>query len=225
MKLLFLGTGAADWKKHQAPTAERRRTCSVLIDDTLLIDPGPFVPDAIDAFSVHAAGIRSMIVTHRHSDHFNADTVAALQQNGTELIDLKAGDEVQLGPYRIQAFAANHGTCAGAVHYFISDGTSRLFYGMDGAWLSYEEFQEFKREPVDLAVLDATVGYIEGDYRVFEHNNLYMVEQMRHSLSPYTKQFCISHMARTLHTDHATLAAAMEKKNILTAYDGMTITF
>lgn len=225
MKLLFLGTGAADWKNHQSADAGNRRMCSALLDGTLLIDPGPCVPEAIDAFSINPAGIRHMIVTHRHSDHFNADTAAALQKSGTELIDLKAGDDIQLGAYRIQAFAANHGTCLGAVHFFISDGKSRLFYGMDGAWLSYEEFQEFKRETVDFAVLDATVGYIEGDYRVFEHNNLYMVEQIKHSLTPYAKQFCISHMARTLHTNHETLAAAMDKKGILAAHDGMTVEF
>ena len=52
-----------------------------------------------------------------------------------------------------------------------------------------------------------------------------MVEQIKHSLTPYAKQFCISHMARTLHTDHETLAAAMDKKGILAAHDGMTVEF
>lgn len=36
---------------------------------------------------------------------------------------------------------------------------------------------------------------------------------------------CISHMARTLHTDHQTLANEMDNLGIETAYDGMTVEF
>jgi hypothetical protein len=51
MKLLFLGTGAADWpmKKTTAMT-EFRRLSAALVDDILLIDPGPQVFDALASF-------------------------------------------------------------------------------------------------------------------------------------------------------------------------------
>ncbi|MBQ8815158.1 MAG: MBL fold metallo-hydrolase [Lachnospiraceae bacterium] len=226
MKLLFLGTGAADWKKENYTAhGEFRRNSSALLDDQLLIDPGPWVLDAIAQFGVDMTKIRYILNTHRHNDHYNPRTVAALLRQGAELIYLKAEEDVQLGDYHIRALAVNHGTCAEAVHFLIDDGKSRLFYGLDGAWLMYREVQAIKEQMVDYAVLDATVGFIEGDYRVFEHNNLYMVEQIKKSLEPHVKRFCISHMARTLHTDHQTLANEMDKLGIETAYDGMTVEF
>ena len=72
-------------------------------------------------------------------------------------------------------------------------------------------------------VLDATVGFVEGDYRVFEHNNLNMVIEITRSLRAHVGRFCISHMARTLHTDHAALAAAMAPYGIEVAFDGYEI--
>lgn len=74
-------------------------------------------------------------------------------------------------------------------------------------------------------VPDATIGDIDGDYRIFEHNNLGMIREMQKTLSPYVGRFCISHMAMTLHTDHKTLAANMAKTNIDTAFDGMIVEF
>ena len=45
MKLLFLGTGAADWPPERPDGCEEfRRMSAALIDGTLLIDPGPQVP-------------------------------------------------------------------------------------------------------------------------------------------------------------------------------------
>lgn len=226
MKLLFLGTGAADWpKKKNEGAREYRRNSAVLLDDFILIDPGPGVLDAADEYGVDVKKIKYIINTHRHSDHYNPLTVASLMRAGAEMVYLKADEEIWLDDYHIQALAANHGTCAEAVHFLIDDGKSRLFYGLDGAWLLYREIQAIREKTVDYAVLDATVGFIEGDYRVFEHNNLYMVAQMKTSLEAHVKRFCISHMARTLHTDHQTLAAEMEKLGIETAYDGMTVTF
>ena len=46
MKLHFLGTGAADWDiSRRRDDMEWRRFSSTLIDDTLLIDPGPHIFD------------------------------------------------------------------------------------------------------------------------------------------------------------------------------------
>ena len=75
----------------------------------------------------------------------------------------------------------------------------------------------------DYAVFDATIGMCDGDYRIFEHNNLKMVLEMQKSLKPYIKKFCISHMARTLHTDHQALCENMKSYNIEVAYDGLEV--
>ena len=48
-------------------------------------------------------------------------------------------------------------------------------------------------------------------------------EKMSKSLENYIGKFCISHMARTLRTDHKTLSEKMKQCNIITAYDGLEI--
>lgn len=225
MKLLFLGTGALDWPRERGTLTDFRRNASVLLDGQLLIDPGPGVLAAAEEFGVEISEIQYIVNTHRHPDHYCEETVAFLTAKGARFLDLKAGETVQAGEYSIQTLEANHGTCKEAVHFLISDGKSSLFYGLDGAWLLYEEVQAIIKNKVDFAVLDATVGRAEGDYRIFEHNNLRMVEEIKLTLAPYIKRFCISHMALTLHPDHETLARDMERSGIEVAYDGLTVEF
>ena len=125
-----------------------------------------------------------------------------------------------MGKYTVKAVRANHSTCEEAVHFIISDGEKKLFYGLDGAWLLYEEVEAIQKAGIDYAVFDATIGDVPGDYRVFEHNNLNMVIDMKLSLEKYVKRFCISHMARTLHGTQAELEARMAPYGVEVAYDG-----
>ncbi len=224
MKLIFLGTGAADWPLERPENSEEfRRLSSALIDDILLIDPGPQVMDALKEYGKDPRKIQYILNTHPHSDHLCPETVAHLEFLGAEFIPLSAGDVRTIGRYILRAYAANHGTCKGAVHFLISDREHSLFYGLDGAWLLYDEVQAIQQYRPDLAVLDATIGDIDGDYRIFEHNNLRMVLEMQQTLAPYVGRFCISHMARTLHTDHQTLSKRMDNHNVLVARDGLEI--
>lgn len=222
MKITFLGTGAADWNRQEHSTWPGfRRNASALIDGVLLIDPGPDVPDALKTFGIDSKGIQYIINTHKHEDHYNEDTLRQLPW--AEFRELNAGDRCQIGPYQIQALAANHGTCEKAIHFIISDGEKNLFYGLDGAWLLYEEYRAIRKAGIDLAVMDATIGE-SGDFRIFEHNDLNMVLEMKKTLAPWVRRWCITHMARTLHTDHATLSATMAEHGVETAYDGCTLT-
>ena len=224
MKIKFLGTGAADWpKKRKENMIEFRRLSSALIDDILLIDPGPQVVDALAEYGIALSDVKYIINTHKHSDHYSAATLETLEDAGATFVEFCAGEEKAVGNYTVRAYAANHSTCKGTVHFIISDGERTLFYGLDGAWLFYDEFLAIKQFTPDLAVLDATIGECDGDYRIFEHNNLNMIIEMKKTLAPYVKNFCISHIARTLHTDHKTLSEKMAKEKILTAYDGMEI--
>ena len=217
MKLQFLGTGAADWclALHKGVNGFRRNS-SLLVDDCLLIDPSPDVPDAIAEFNIDKSKIKYIINSHPHPDHFNEGTVAFL--DGAEFIKLSDGETKQIGKYTVQAVRANHSITT--VHFIIFDGDKRFFYGLDGGWLTFEEIETIKENGVDLAILDATVGDIPGDYRIFEHNNLSMIREMKTSLECHIKRFMISHMARTLHTSHEELCENMKKSNIEVAYDG-----
>jgi hypothetical protein len=108
-----------------------------------------------------------------------------------------------------------------AIGFIIDDGEKKLFYGLDSAWLLYEEVQKIIEKKIDLAVLDATIGFVEGDYRIFEHCNLSMIIEMKKTLAPHVRRFAISHMARTLHTDHETLVRDMKPHGIEVAFDGL----
>lgn len=219
MKITFLGTGAADWQKDDMKKLKFfRRNSSLLIDDTLLIDPGEYVPEALKTFKKKPENIRFIINTHDHSDHFCQETVKFL--SCAEFIPFGAGERKTVGKYTVTALRGNH-SLENTVHFIISDGRKRLFYGLDGAWLTYEESEAIKEKFVDYAVLDATVGNIPGDYRIFEHNNLDMVLEIKKSLEKHVGVFCISHLARTLHKiPHSVLARNMKKQGIEVAFDG-----
>jgi len=221
MKLFFLGTGAADWVLKKEKGGEYRRFSSALIDDNLLIDPGPQVLEAMAEYGKDIKNIKYVIVTHKHSDHYNADTLKALQNSGAKLIDFKAGEERKLDDYTLSAYAANHGTVADAVHFIIEKNGKKLFYGLDSAWLLYDEVKAIKDKRIDLAVLDGTIGNQEGDYRIFEHNNLRMIREMKLTLEPFVARFMISHMAYTLHQPHEELSKEMKGYNIEVAFDGL----
>ena len=219
MKLSFLGTGAADWElsKHKDVPGFRRNS-ALLIDGCLLIDPGPDVPDALATFGKDAGDIRYVINTHKHRDHYNKDTLDSL--GGATFYPLADGETVTFGKYTVTAYAANHATCEGTVHFIISDGERKLFYGLDGAWLNYKEARAIRDTRVDLAVMDATIGEISGDWRIFEHNNLNMVREIKATLGAYVGRWIISHLARTLHPSHDEVSESMKKYDIEVAYDG-----
>lgn len=224
MKILFLGTGAADWPNEKTEgMSEFRRLSSALIDGCLLIDPGPQVLDALTEYKTDLSKVKYIINTHRHSDHFCAETLRRLEESGASFIDLKQGDIKHIGEYTVRAYSGNHATCENTVHFIIDNGKNSLFYGLDGAWLLYDEVQAIKKYKPSLAVLDATIGDIEGDYRIFEHNNLAMVLEMKKTLNKYVGSFCISHMAMTLHTAHKALSEKMAEHNVIVAYDGLEL--
>lgn len=226
MKITFLGTGAADWPiiKDKSAVEYRRYSC-VLIDDVLLIDPGPQAIEALLDNNINPERIKYIINTHKHSDHFCEETVKKLEAMNAVFYEFSYNESKKIGNYTINSYKGNHSTCNKTVHYIIKNGNDTLFYGLDGAWLLYEEYEAIKNFKPDLVVIDATIGFIDGDYRIFEHNNLKMVSEIKKSIDPYIKKFCISHMSKTLHTNHFELCKKMKKQNIIVAYDGMTLRF
>lgn len=219
MKLHFLGTGAADWTLADVNSSEYRFFSSALIDGILLIDPGPHIFLSAGKYRINLSEVKYVINTHTHSDHYCEDSLKRLEENGAEFISFKEGETKVIGEYVISAFKANHGTCENALHFIIEKDGKRLFYGLDSCWLLYDEVEAIKKNGVDAAVLDATIGNIKGDYRIFEHNNLYMIKEMKSVLEPFIKRFIISHMAYTLHDNHKILSEEMIKSGIETAFD------
>lgn len=196
---------------------------SALVDGVLLIDPGPEVFDAAEKFAVDLSGVRYIINTHSHADHFLEKTVERLCADGAQFIKLSPKQTEKLGKYTLTAAPANHPTAENPVHFLIDDGEKKLYYALDSSWLLYEEYLLLRDKGADLMVMDATIGNSKGDYRIFEHCNLQMVSEMKYTLQKYVKQFVISHMAYTLHDDHETLTQQMKAIGIEVAFDGLII--
>ena len=229
MKIHFLGTGAADWKQNEANASQDfRRFSSILIDDTLLIDPGPCIPEFMKTFDCPSLldNCKDILVTHSHIDHYSQATVDALPQ--ATLHSMKTGDVWENDQYIVYAYAAHHGTATDAVHFVIeskADG-KKLFYGCDGSLFYYETAIALQKHKLDLMILDCTIGDIAGDYRIFEHNNIPMVVQMKETFrnKRCCNRFMVSHMARTLHPiTHKETADVLAQYDIETAYDNMIL--
>lgn len=261
MKLRFLGTGAADWNiANRREGMEWRRFSSVLVDDTLLIDPGPHIYDYAESADLPHLfeGVRDVIITHSHPDHFNCKTLmrvcsgspgcrvwgdAASQRLLTRTfgescaIDFRViapGREFSAGKYHILALRSNHGTDDAdeiTLNYAIEADGRRLFYGLDTGWLPYETWCRIRHAGFDCMVFELTMGdIVPGDDRIFGHTSIPMLEIM---LQTMRRQGCmrpgcravVSHLARTLHTDHASTCARLAPLGVDVAYDGMIYEF
>lgn len=221
MKIQFPGTSAADCKANTGNNSHRFFS-SAVINDELLIDFGPDLPEAASFAGISLENIKYVINTHRHGDHFSTETLGLLCRNGAKFFVFAYGETKEIGPYKITAFRGNHGTCENTAHFLIDDGKNVVYYALDGAWLLYDEIEAIKNG-VDLLVLDGTVGDALGDYRIFEHNNLRMVEEMMLTLKPYVKRTVISHIAPTLHKSQKETEKRMNLSGIDVAFDTMKI--
>jgi hypothetical protein len=231
MKIHFLGTGAADWDiNNPSGDINFRRFSSVLVDDCLLIDPGPCIFEFAETFKHPKlfALLKDVICTHKHADHFNQDNLNRLlgESANARFHEIDAFAKLDTDNHVIYSYPANHGTAVSPKNYVVESKVSgkRFFYGLDGAWILYDVYKallEFGH--LDLMVFDATIGNIEGDYRIFEHNNLTMIKEMSKTFRKICSNFIISHMARTLHASHEELEKDMGKYGIMVAHDNMII--
>ena len=225
MKLHFLGTGAADWNIKKATTDKNfRRFSSLLIDDCLLVDPGPCIFEFAESFGYGEAlfeNVQDIIKTHEHSDHVCAESIENIKK--AKLWECSASQTFETANHIISSYPANHLTAENPKHYVIESkiDEKRIFYGCDGAWLFYPVFHELKKQRFDAMIFDCTLGDIHGDYRIFEHNSLPMVMELSAAFSNVCNNFMISHMARTLHTTHNELEDKLKDTNITVCYDNM----
>ena len=76
MKMMFIGTGAADYDWSRYGEEGISGSTATLIDDRLLIDCGPTVPAALERFGQDRAKIGDIVITHNHDDHFLPEVLA-----------------------------------------------------------------------------------------------------------------------------------------------------
>jgi phosphoribosyl 1,2-cyclic phosphate phosphodiesterase len=253
MELVFLGTGAADFNIDERQEGELfRRLTTAQINEDLLIDCSPHVSDYLEKNNADISTVAHILLTHLHSDHYAPQQLQSLfkkevclwtePQTHCQLARelphfakgvLKPFEKTQVGDYEVIAVPANHAVTDKTqvpLHYIISKDNQRLFWGCDGSWLLTDTWLEIKKYQYDVMVLDGTLGNAEGDYRIFEHNNLRMIKEMvatikaLHILKP-GGQIIISHLSKYAHKTHDALQKEMEAYGVLVAYDGFKINF
>lgn len=249
MKILFMGTGAADWDISARKDGEFFRRCtSVMINDDLLIDFNNDTLDFIEKTGCGVENVKNILITHTHGDHytnasvnkyFSKNTAVWFDEGAKEKIGELAADkkviplykETAVGKYTVVAVSANHSvenSREKPVHYIISDGEKCIFWGCDGAWFLNRSWHEMRKYKYDLVVLDGTLNDNKGDYRIFEHNNLNMITEMGEAfkslemMKPNSK-IMISHMSKYSQYPHDELTAYLAPYGIAPAYDGLTI--
>ncbi len=213
MELLFLGTGAADWSPKHKGGALYRRLSSALVGDDLLIDPGPCIYDFAEDYGNTDLyrNVKNVILTHSHSDHFNAQTLIRLTKESNhelhfwaqpaayEKLKAGAGDSDVLpifhpltpmsaeviGDYDVLPCFANHGDLPEGeipLNYIVKGGGRSFFYGSDSGWLMYETYKKIKKAKPNAMIFECTTGYAPGDERIFGHTSIAMIGIMMESI-------------------------------------------
>ena len=253
-ELIFLGTGAANYKLEEKD-ADFRRNSSVLIDKKLLIDPGPHIFDYIESFGCEDLfdKLETILITHSHGDHFSPESVYRLAENrkitiacdghkkeilgnhkNIEYTELNPYKDYSINGYTITPILANHLIVSQgnhhAFHFIIKDSHGKtLFYGLDGSWFLKPSWMRMCEEKYDIMVLEVTVGEIN-DGRIFEHNSIPMcrdmVQQIRSkNLLASDGRIIASHLAKGLIPPHKEAEKIFGSFGVETAYDSMKIIY
>ena len=137
-----------------------------------------------------------------------------------------------IGNYEVTVLPANHVTEypeETARMYLVKQDDRTLWWTGDSAWVPTESWNIIRDQAVNTAVLELTCGETApDDWRIFEHNTLDMLELMLRMFRKYNRfapdiKYYVTHMARTLHTDHDTLVKTLAPLDVTPAYDGLSI--
>lgn len=231
-----------------------RRNASLLVNGHILIDGGQDILASLAALGRRAQDITDLLITHSHSDHYYPPQVRALADlprpmplelwyparaylnldsyAGIALHPLLPGDQAELSDCSALALAANHLVEASnetALIYLFQGNNWRWLYATDGAWFTAHTWRRLCAEPpLDALIIDATLGDVTNDRRVFEHNSLAMVRQILAVMRCYgmlkpTAQVFLTHLARETHLPPAVLAQQDKAEGWRTALDGMAV--
>ena len=250
MKIMFIGTGAADydWSKYGQPGVSGSTV--TLIDDRLLIDCGPTAAAALERFGADLSAITDNIVTHHHGDHFSLESLKKITAGregkirlfGTPQVCAEAapfcevhpvdyGSRFQAGGYEILTLPSNHAVedlFEKTFLYLISGQGRTLLYALDTAWFTTRTYRLLGKTYLNGIIWDATMSE-SGDIRIFEHTDPVMCAMMRKNLTDNGNidehtRIWFDHRARTLwpaDPDKQEKIARREKVEL--AHEGETV--
>lgn len=258
MEVLFLGTCARDFAPElKTEFAHKfdlnaRRSSSVLLNNTILIDCGEHTINSLEIVGVPLQNISDILITHLHSDHFNISNIekiaAARKRNKSGKLRLWVQGEAKLpklrnvcvrkmsygvtyaidGSLYVTGLNANHDRDACPQQLCFEQEGKRFLYACDGAWILNETYYWLKNKALSLLVIDSTVGDYTGDYRIGEHNSIPMIRLMLPSLKIWgvvteSTKIYLSHIAPSLHKSHAETEQIVAKDGLHLAYDGLRL--
>ena len=94
MKILFIGTGAADWVLKERKGDEFfRRLTAVKINDDLMIDCSPDTSDFTAKNPDALANVKDVLITHTHSDHYSPQTIGEILRKDVRVWAEKVSEE------------------------------------------------------------------------------------------------------------------------------------
>ena len=250
MKIMFIGTGAADydWSKYGQPGISG--STATLIDDRLLIDCGPTAAAALERFGADPAKITDIVVTHGHGDHFSPDSlkkitagregkirlfgppqVCAKAGGFCEVHPVDYGSRFQAGGYEFLTLPANHTVTdiyEKTFLYLIVGQDRTLLYALDTAWFPTLAYRLLGKTYLNGVIWDATMSE-SGDWRIFEHTDPVMFSMMRKTLTENGNidgrtRIWFDHRARTLWpaapAEQETIA---RREKVALAHEGETV--
>lgn len=264
MNLLYLGTAAAEGIPAlfcDCPTCRRalsgkspaRKRSGALVDHTVMLD---FSPDAycqMLALRQPLAHIKSLFITHTHSDHFahwdlglrkppfahvppDAPTLTVYGNAAAgKLLDkqLCAGlafrrirpfQTVKAGGYAVTALKAVHAAEEEALFYLVEKNGQSLLYAHDTDEFTEEDMAFLAGRKIDIISLDATNGTLDMDY--IGHMGIRDCVRMRDRLIG-NGAACADTRFVLNHFSHNGFTSDEEVKalagSFIIAYDGLTI--
>ena len=255
VSVVFLGTCACDFSPKLKTEykdvfdPDARRSASMLLDGSILVDCGPHTLDALRIGGIDPSSVTDLLLTHLHDDHFVPENVALLAASREIPLRLWVREDAELSPiphtvirrmkpytryeaeggFAVTGLLANHDGDAHPQHFLLERAGKKIFYGCDGAWLLAPTYYHLRNAHLDLAVFDCTMGDYTGDYRIGEHNGIPMLRLLLPSLrgfgtlDEHTKVY-FSHLAPSLHKPHAETEAIAREMGAHVAHDGLRIT-
>lgn len=141
---------------------------------------------------------------------------------------LKPFISTSFGEYKVTPVLANHAKMELCYNYLFEKDGKCFFYGLDSGFLPSETFEFLKSKKIDVAVLECTYAFKEGS-RTNNHLNfasLYEEIEILRSQNTLSDNSVIitSHVSHSSGLLHDDLEALMKEHNIVTAFDGMTVT-
>ena len=248
MKLMFLGTGAADHDWSRYGEAGVAGSTVTLLEEKILLDCGPTATAAINRFGVDHEKINCIVNTHSHSDHFDIDNIRRIAsrrkidffgsaQACEKIADfcnphpITSGDEFTIDDCTFLTLPANHAVAdmeEETFNYLISCNGKRLLYALDTAWMLTKARKLIGEMHIDAIIWDTTMSQ-PYNWRIFEHSDPTMFAAIRRvllqtgNISEDVKVW-FDHRAFTLWpADPAEQEAVARRENAMLAHDGESV--